>query len=138
MQQSVVSKRVPKLTERAKAGLEEQNKGTKKRMNAEKGGEAAPKKARPDQENGSDDMNSEAEESSQATAPNAWQGAQAIDTGDIDASQDSSDELEIIEPRTSQSKGRMEQGPVGGSKGDIGELKWKVRCHQLTVEQQRR
>jgi hypothetical protein len=69
MQQSASSKCVPKLTEHAKACLEEQNKDPKKQKNDEKGGEAAPKKARPDQRGGSDNTESKADGSFQATTP---------------------------------------------------------------------
>jgi hypothetical protein len=45
MQQNISFKHVPKLTECAKACLDEQNKVLKKQRNDKKGGEGAPKKA---------------------------------------------------------------------------------------------
>ena len=132
-----MSKRVLKLTEHAKAGLEEQNKGPKKRKNDEKGGKAMPKKARPDQQSGSDNTNSVAEKPSQAATPSALPGAQAIDTDDANTGQDvSSDGLKIIEPHTLQSKERMGKRPDRGNEDDKGKLKCKVKSHQLTTERQ--
>jgi hypothetical protein len=106
MQQSALSKCVPKLTECMKACLEEQNKDPKKRKNDEKGGEAAPKKARPDQRGGSDNTESKADGSFQATTPSIdTRLSVSVQSIDEEGSDNVSTERpEIIELSTSQSK----------------------------------
>jgi hypothetical protein len=135
MQQNIPLKRVPKLTERAKACLDEQNKVSKKRRNDEKGGEGAPKKARPDQQSGSDDTEFGPDKPFQATTPSIETGpnASTIDDGRSDSA--SSEGPEIIEPPTSQSKVMSTKQTARGKK-DLGELKHKACYHQLTVEWQ--
>jgi hypothetical protein len=135
MQQSASSKHVPKLTECTKACLEEQNKDPKKQKNDKKGGEAAPKKARPDQWGGSDNTKSEADESFQATTPSIdTRPSTSVQSINEEGSDNVSTEgPEIIELSTSQSKVTSDKQTPRGNKG---ELKYKARCHQLTVELQ--
>jgi hypothetical protein len=102
MQQSTLSKHVPKLTECAKAGLDKQDKGPKKCKNKEQG-KASPKKAQSDQQSSSDDTESEVDKPFWATtlgmdirpSPSTQSNNKVISNGFQDVSSEGAEIIEL-------------------------------------------